>query len=208
MHWRLTRRNAGVMIGGSSQENLTENSQSGLAARNVFVLQLLGSLSLQSDTEPIPIAARQKRPAGLLAVLGLAGERGLSRERIEAYLWPNSTATRARHALDQVVYALRQALGTECVLSEGRSLRLNADVICVDIWELEDAMREGRWAAAVDLYKGPLLDGFHFADSQELELWIDSERARLLREYQAAVERLAILAAESGEYSESVRWWR
>src|SRR6476619_6798246 len=47
MHWRLTRRNSWVMIGGSSQENLTEKSQSGLTARNVFVLQLLGSLSLQ-----------------------------------------------------------------------------------------------------------------------------------------------------------------
>jgi hypothetical protein len=84
------------MIGGSSQEKLTENSQSGLTARNLFVLQLLGSLSLQSDTDPIPVAARQRRPAGLLAVLGLAGQHGLSRERIEAYLWPNSDAARAR----------------------------------------------------------------------------------------------------------------
>jgi len=208
MHWRLTRRNSWVMIGGSSQENLTEKSQSGLTARNVFVLQLLGSLSLHSDTEPTPVAARQKRPAGLLAVLGLAGQQGLSRERIEAYLWPNSSRARARHALDQVVYAVRQALGTDCVLSEGGSLRLNPDVLCVDIWELEDAMREGRWAAAVDLHKGPLLDGFHFADSQELESWIDTERAHLLRQYQIAVERLAIRAAEAGDYSASVTWWR
>src|SRR6266480_2243783 len=50
--------------------------------------------------------------------------------------------------------------------------------------------------------------GFHFTDSREFESWIESERARLRREYQTAVEFLANAAAEAGEHSRSVTWWR
>jgi DNA-binding SARP family transcriptional activator len=145
---------------------------------------------------------------GLLAILGLGGRRGVSRDRIEAYLWPESSAARARHSLDQVVYAIRQALGSDSIVSTGRELRLNPEFVRADIWEFEEAIRAGQWAAAVGYYKGPLLDGFHFADSHELESWIDTERARLLQEYQTAVERLANLSDEAGDHSGGVSWWR
>jgi DNA-binding SARP family transcriptional activator len=145
---------------------------------------------------------------GLLAILALGGRRGVSRDRIEAYLWPESSAARARHSLDQVVYAIRQALGSDSIVSTGRELRLNPEFVRADIWEFEDAIRAGQWAAAVGHYKGPLLDGFHFADSRELESWIDTERARLLQSYQTAVERLANLSAEAGDHSQGISWWR
>src|SRR5205809_7071201 len=83
----------------------------------MLVLDLLGTLSLRNETHPVPVAAQQRRPLGLLAILGLSGRQGLSRERIEAYLWPESSGARAQHALDQTVYAIRQALGTASELS-------------------------------------------------------------------------------------------
>src|SRR5207237_4152767 len=82
------------------------------------------------------------------------------------------------------------------------------DLVQVDAWEFEEAIRAHQWAAAVERYKGTLLDGFHFTDSREAESWIDAERARLLREYQKAVEFLADVAAEAGEHARSVIWWR
>src|SRR5207237_5033205 len=54
----------------------------------------------------------------------------------------------------------------------------------------------------------PLLDGFHFADSHELESWIDTNRTRLRLEYQEAIEFLANSSAEAGDHSQSVTWWR
>jgi DNA-binding SARP family transcriptional activator len=174
----------------------------------IFVLELLGTVSLRSDTAPVPVAAQHKRPLGLLAILALSGSRGLSRDRIEAYLWPESTAARARHALDQVVYGIRQALGSDSLLSTGRELRLHPEFIRADTWEFEEAMRADRWPAAVALYKGPLLDGFHFTDSRELETWIETERGRFLQQYQTALERLANRSAETGDLSQSVIWWR
>jgi TolB-like protein/DNA-binding SARP family transcriptional activator len=174
----------------------------------MFVLELLGRLSLRGDMRPVPVAAQQKRPLGLLAILGLAGRQGLSRDRIEAYLWPESSGAHARHSLDQAVYAIRHDLGSDFILSTGRELRLNPEFVQVDLWEFEEAIRSGRWAAAVGYYKGPLLDGFHFADSRDLELWIDTERARLRLEYQTAVEFLANLSAQAGDHSQSMLWWR
>ncbi|MGZ3333608.1 MAG: BTAD domain-containing putative transcriptional regulator [Gemmatimonadaceae bacterium] len=174
----------------------------------MLVLELLGTVSLRNETPPVPVSAQQKRSLGLLAILALAGRQGFPRDRIEAYLWPESSAPLARHSLDQTVYAIRHALGSDFILSTGRELRLNPDLVQVDAWEFEDAIRARQWAAAVERYKGTLLDGFHFSDSREAESWIDAERARLLREYQKAVEFLAKIAADAGDHAQSVIWWR
>ena len=174
----------------------------------MLTLELLGALSLRDETCPVPAAAQQKRPLGLLAILGLGGKPGLSRDRIEAYLWPESSGARAQHALDQTVYAIRHALGGDVILATGRELRLNPDLVRVDVWEFEQAIRASQWTAAVGHYKGPLLDGVHFADSHELESWIDTNRTRLRLEYQKAIEVLANSSAEAGDHSQSVTWWR
>ena len=174
----------------------------------MFALELLGTLALRSDTHPVAVAARQKRPLGLLAVLALAARQGLSRDRIEAYLWPESSGAAARHALDQTVYAIRHALGSEFLLSTSRELRLNPDCVEVDVWRFEDAFRASEWAAVVGLYKGPLLDGFYFAESRELESWMDAERERLRRVYQTALEYLVDSAAAAGDDSQAIDWCR
>src|SRR3989454_11573031 len=195
------------MIVRPAHQNLTQNSQSS-RSRKMLVLELLGTLSLRDETRPVPVAAQQKRPLGLLAILGLGGKPGLSRDRIEAYLWPESSGARAQHALDQSVYAIRHALGSDVILATARELRLNPELVRVDVWEFEQAIRASQWTAAVGHYKGPLLDGFHFADSHELDSWIESNRARLRLEYQKALEFLANLAAEAGDHAQSVTWWR
>src|SRR3989475_11337132 len=174
----------------------------------MLVLDLLGTLSLRNETHPVPVAAQQKRPLGLLAILGLSARQGLSRDRIEAYLWPESSSARAQHALDQTVYAIRHALGSDVIVATGRELRLNPDLVRVDAWEFEQAIRAGQWTAAGGHYKGPLLDGFHFADSAELESWIDTSRTRLRLEYQKAIDFLANLAAEARDHSQAVIWLR
>jgi DNA-binding SARP family transcriptional activator/Tfp pilus assembly protein PilF len=174
----------------------------------MLVLELLGTLSLRSDAAPVPAAVQQKRRLGLLALLALGGRQGLSRDRIEAYLWPESSAARARHALDQAVYAIRHALGSDFILSTGRELRLNPEFVRADVWEFDEAIRAGQRASAVGLYNGPLLDGFHLADSRELEAWIDTERAHLQLMYQTAIEFLANISEKAGDHSQAVTWWR
>src|SRR5437763_12776719 len=127
----------------------------------MLILEVLGTLSLRNETHPVPVAAQQKRPLGLLAILGLSGRKGLARDRIEAYLWPESSGARAHHALDQAVYAIRQALGSDSILSTARELRLNPELVQGDIWEFERAMGAGQWTAAGGPDKGQRPDGSH-----------------------------------------------
>ena len=174
----------------------------------MLVLELLGTLSLRGDTGVVPLAARQKRPLGLLAILALGGKQGISRHRIEAYLWSESSRERARHALDQAIYAIRHTLGTDVIISTGQQLRLNPEFVRADVWEFDEAIRASQWGAAVGIYKGTLLEGFHVGDSRELEAWIDAERARLLQQYQIAIEFLADRSAEAGDHSQDVTWRR
>jgi DNA-binding SARP family transcriptional activator/Flp pilus assembly protein TadD len=174
----------------------------------MLVLGLLGTLSLRDDTGPVPSAARQKRPLGLLAILALGGTQSMSRHRIEAYLWPESSAARARHALDQAVYAIRRSIGGDVVVSTGQDIGLNPALISADVWEFDEAIRRRDWAAAVSLYSGTLLEGFHFGDSRELETWIDAERTRLLGQYRTAIESLAERSAEAGDHAQVAMWRR
>lgn len=174
----------------------------------MLVIELLGTLSLRADTGAVPLVAQQKRPLGLLAVLALSGKQGLSRHRIESYLWPESDADRAGHALNQAVYAIRHSLGDDVILSTTQDLRLNAQLVRVDVWEFDEAIAAKDWARAASIYKGTLLDGVHFGDSRELESLIDSNRTRLQQDYHNAVELLANVSAEAGDHSQSVTWWR
>jgi DNA-binding SARP family transcriptional activator len=171
-------------------------------------LKVLGSLSLQSDTDPVPSGAHQKRRLGLLALLCIGGTRGVSRERLQTYLWPESSSDRSRHALDQLVYAIRRSLGTNPIISEGRDLRLDPSVIETDLGTFAEAIEDQRWDEAAAAYGGRLLDGFYVSDSRELESWIDSERERIDNEYQSALEKLARGAAAKGDRATAINWWR
>lgn len=174
----------------------------------MFYLKLLGSLSLQSEGAPVPSAAQQKKRIGLLALLALGNGRGLSRDRLQAYLWPESDAARARHALDQLIYATRRSLGADPIISEGRELRLNPAVIQTDVKAFEEAITAGDLEAALSLYSGSLLDGFHISDSRELEGWIDGERARLAAIQAKSLETLARNAEIRGDYGLALAHWR
>ena len=173
----------------------------------MFQLKLLGALSLQDGTSPVPSGAQQKRRLALLALLAMGDDRGISRDRLQCYLWPESPGSRARHALDQLIYATRQSLGADPILSQGQELRLDPSVIDTDLRVFGDAIKDGRLAYATAIYRGPLLGGFHIGDSRELESWIDSERARLETGYRQALESLARQAVLDSDPQAAIGWW-
>src|SRR2546423_5375296 len=169
----------------------------------MLVVEVLGTLSLRAETGAVPLVAQQRRPLALLAVLALGGKQGLSRHRIESYLWPESEADRAHHALNQAVYAIRQSLGNDVILSTAQDLRLNQQLVGVDVWLFDEAIAAKDWARAASIYKGTLLDDVHFGDSRELESLIDANRTRLRQDYHKALEFLANVSAAAGGRSHS-----
>lgn len=152
--------------------------------------------------------AVQRRRLALLALLAPARHRGMTRDRLVAYLWPDADPDRARRLLSDSVYRINRALEGGAVLSAGDVLRLNPEKLSCDLWDFADAMESGDRAGAVQLGGGPFLDGFFLPDSGEFDRWADAEREALRRERAGALEILARDAAERSDHAEAVRWWR
>jgi TolB-like protein/DNA-binding SARP family transcriptional activator len=174
----------------------------------MYTLKLLGGASLSGADGPLTGPVVQRHRLALLALLGTRRQEGLSRDKLAAYLWPESDTERARNSLKQAVHAIRRALGHEAVLSAGDGLRLNPQVVSCDAVEFEEAADRGDATAAVARYAGAFLDGFFLSGSAEFEQWADLRRAHLQDRYTTALETLAAQCESAGDASAAARWWR
>lgn len=84
----------------------------------------LGGLALTRDGAPYAGAAAHRRRVALLAILAASCPGGANREKLLVYLWPNVGEDQARHALNQALFQLRKALGSESITSAGTNLAL------------------------------------------------------------------------------------
>ena len=132
----------------------------------------------RENGQPIGGAATQRRTIGLLGLLTLAGEAGLTRDKLAGLLWPESAPKRARHSLTQALYAARKSAACEDLFHVSEDIRLNFARLSSDYGEFEARLRAGDDEGAVAYYHGPLLDGFYM-QSQEFEGWLSRERARI-----------------------------
>lgn len=171
-------------------------------------LKTLGGLLLESDGGRATGAASQRRRLALLALLARAGDRGLSRDKLIGYLWPESEPDKARRVLAQGLYAIRRDLGGDVLVLGTNEVRLNTAVLPTDAEEFETALESGRLEDAVALYDGPFLDGFYLNDAPEFERWIEGERSALAHRFATALECLAVQATSRGDHLAAVGWWR
>ena len=70
----------------------------------------LGGLSVRNGTVANGLANPRSRLA-ILAVLAVAGDRGVRREKLAAMFWPESDDEKARNALRQALFTLKRDLG-------------------------------------------------------------------------------------------------
>ncbi|HSJ65876.1 MAG TPA: BTAD domain-containing putative transcriptional regulator [Gemmatimonadaceae bacterium] len=174
----------------------------------MYRLRTLGGAALLRDGQPMDAVSAQRKLLALLALLALARQRGISRDRIASYLWPESDMERARGALKQSLHVLRRQLGSPNILLGTAELRLNPQQIGTDVEEFLAAIEMGDAARAVELYGGPFLDGFHLPGAAEFELWADAQRAALGRQHVDALEALARAAHHRGAYGDAAGMWR
>ena len=174
----------------------------------MLVLKTFGGLSVEEDGAPGTGAAQQRKTLALLALVAASRRSGLSRDKLSAYLWPESDAEHARNLLKQACYALRRDLHAPELFLGAVELRLNPDVILSDIDTLEDALARGDPARAVAVYTGPFLDGFYLGGAAEFERWVEETRAALKARVGEALESLATRAATIGDDHAAVKAWR
>ena len=171
-------------------------------------LKTFGGLSVDIDGTPGTGAAQQRKMLALLALLGAAGQRGLSRDKLIAALWPEIDAEHGRGLLRQACYALRRDLHSPELFLGSIQLRLNPAVISSDVEAFTRALQENDPAGAVSFYAAPFLDGFYLNGGGEFETWSETERAHLASQYRGALETLSTDASRRGEHLVAADWWR
>jgi TolB-like protein len=171
-------------------------------------LRLLGTPAVENAGESLGAAAAQRRCLALLALLAQAGAPGLSRDRIQAHLWPEADAERAGHRLTQLLYLLRRDLQADDLFLGSAELRLNPAAIATDLDEFRQAVERGDFEAADALYGGPFLDGFYLDQSPEFEQWVEARREEYRRRRLGVLESLGGAAARRGDLAMAAEWWR
>ena len=171
-------------------------------------LKTFGGLSVDIDGSPGTGAAQQRKTLALLALLAASGQRGLSRDKLIASLWPETDAEHGRGLLKQACYALRRDLHAPELFLGSLQLRLNPAVISSDLESFACALGENDPTRAVSCYAAPFLDGFYLDGGGEFEDWAETERARLAGQYRAALEVLSSEATKRGEHRVAADWWR
>jgi DNA-binding SARP family transcriptional activator/tetratricopeptide (TPR) repeat protein len=175
---------------------------------DVLRLKVLGGLSIHRDGKALSGALAQPRRLAVFALLARAGPGGVSRDRIVATLWPDIEEERARHTFSQTIYAIRREVGDDGVIEGIRELRLNTELLSVDVLDFQSALTERDLQRAADMYGGPFLDGFHLPGAEEFERWAERERASLDRSYTTLLEQLARDATARDDHTQAVHWWR
>jgi TolB-like protein/DNA-binding SARP family transcriptional activator len=171
-------------------------------------LKMFGGLSVDVDGTDGTGAAQQRKTLGLLALLAAAGQRGLSRDKLIATLWPETDAEHGRGLLRQACYALRRDLRAPDLFLGSIQLRLNPAEISSDIESFTAALAVNDPTRAVSFYTAPFLDGFYLNGGGEFETWAETERSRLASQCGAALAVLSAEATTRGEHRMAAGWWR
>lgn len=144
-------------------------------------LRTLGPVAL--TTADAGAAARilaQPKRLAVLAYLAARppGER-VSRDRILGMFWPELPAARARGALRNALYFLRDTLGAEAIPGGGGAVAVSPEHVSCDAAELLAGRAGGSASSLLDLYCGEFLEGLHVADAPDFERWVDGVQAAL-----------------------------
>ncbi|UCG23868.1 MAG: tetratricopeptide repeat protein [Chloroflexota bacterium] len=184
-------------------------------------LRLLGSYQASLGHEPLA-ESRAKKIEALLVYLALEADRAHRRENLVGLLFPEMPEEKARTNLRQTLTRLRRSIHDReakppFLLVSRESTRFNSDSDhFVDVTAFQELLRgcaahHGRRddrcpecmqcaQEALDLYRGPFLDGFFLEDSATFEEWLLSRREYLREAALAAAAQLASFNERRGNY--------
>lgn len=173
-----------------------------------------------------PQLIRRRRVFEVVALLALAGEAGIQRDRIVSALWPDAPPGNGRQHLRVLLHALRAALGPDVVESV-RSQCTTDEVIRLapEVWvdlaafrASAERIRRHAVAPPVDeetgrqrlqeidralaLYRGELDEGGHFGE------WSAPHRAYFRDQFLGLLVEAVPLAASLGEVERAVEYCR
>lgn len=170
-------------------------------------IRTLGAIEVTALEAGSPMAVPlQPKHLALLAYLAVQARGGFQRrDRLTATFWPELDAAHARAALRKALHHIRACAGPGVLLTLGDDVRIDPAQCWCDAREMRDLAATGALEESVALYRGEFLDGFHIADAQEFEFWLERERLELRTLAADGAFSLAMSARAAGEREEAVR---
>ncbi|MCE7982440.1 MAG: transcriptional activator domain-containing protein [Caldilinea sp. CFX5] len=170
---------------------------------------LFGPPQLINAGAAIPLARRQMRALFFRLAVAL---RPVARDQLCFLFWPDIDDSAARRNLTVLLNQLRQALPCpELVLSQGDAILLNPDHLQTDTVVFAEALAQATrggmvepLTTAVDLYRGPFLDGFALPACAEFEAWAGQERQSWERRYLDALALLVDAYVARSAYAQAI----
>ncbi len=164
-------------------------------------LDLLGAVRVYREDSGGRLILTAPLQIAVLAYLVLARPRGLhARDTLIAMFWPEADTDAGRHALRNVLTAIRRALGNDAVVTAGHTLvGIDTTRVVCDARLLEDDLAASRLTNAIARYEGELLQGFHVSRAPEFERWLDAERRRFLETVVQAAWSVAAAHRTAGD---------
>ncbi len=168
------------------------------------------------------IAFATDRARALLTYLAVESKQPHRREALAALLWPDDHEKSARQNLSQTLTRVRQAIddyGTDPAFLQitRPTIQFNRDApLVVDLLEFQELLLAcathdhsditqcnecaERLSAAVELYRGPFLDGTQLADSVAFDDWVLMTRQQAQRQALDALNTLTKHYATNGNH--------
>lgn len=202
-----------------------DGARSGRSGEASFSLRFLGGCELAGPGGPVRLESA--KTTALLAYLALKGG-PQTRQKLMGMFWADLPEGRAAGNLRRALWDQGRRLsssGGPLVVADRQSVRFNRAVGCfLDVAEFQRACdspgkraAEGttcepavvaELAAAVELYRGDLLDGFFVSDAPGFEEWLFAERERLRDLALHTLDRLVRAYRQRGDHVTALAYAR
>ncbi len=189
-------------------------------------LALFGPFQATLDSTPL-LDFESNKVRALLAFLGTEGVRPHHRIEVATLLWPQMDDAAALRNLRHAIADLRRRLGDTrsslpFLLVTRYTVQINPDAdVSIDVVAFRHLLATGKssavdadaitaWEAALTLYRGEFLQGFHVRNSVPWEEWVLLRREEFEHGMIQALRGLALAYERGGNYKragEYVRQW-
>jgi DNA-binding SARP family transcriptional activator len=174
----------------------------------VLRLSLLGPANVAAGDPAEPVELATQKGAALVFYLAARPEQAVSRTRLIALLWQDSDEQEGRNSLSTTLSRVRRGLSNVPIVAVGDSLVWRpdpADLVWTDVAVFQELTRPSasrdQLDSAVELWRGPFLEGFDLRDCSDWDEWLELERAAWQQRMLDALERAAEAHAGESDWS-------
>src|ERR687886_343304 len=150
---------------------------------HVLRLRLLGPAQIEAGQPPLQVDLAAHKGAALLFYLAARPDQAVTRTRLIALLWEASDEQEGRNSLSTALSRLRRALPNAPIVPVGDSLAWRPDAnpgVWTDLAAFAELTRPGASRDALDhaveLWRGPFLEGFDLRGCADWDEWLNLER--------------------------------